>query len=94
MKADDLIPITVEVLNADPAYIELFKPTLLCIFSPTSIVLSTKSLTAFDGGALRKIADYCVHVPTQASEYGPAEDAHMILDHLVGAYLMRYIKNA
>lgn len=47
----------------------------------------TIGLTAFDGGELRKIARLGVHVPTQKGEYGPAEDAHMVLDHLVGAYL-------
>ncbi len=60
----------------------------------SSAEIKTVSITAFDGGALKKIADNCVHVPTQTAEYGPAEDAHMILDHLVGAYLMRYIKHA
>jgi len=49
-------------------------------------------LTAFDGGKLRELADYSVHVPTQKGEYGPAEDAHMILDHLVGSYLIRLVK--
>jgi len=52
----------------------------------------TIGLTAFDGGQLRKRANLCVHVPTGQAEYGPAEDAHMVLNHLVGAYLMRLIK--
>jgi D-sedoheptulose 7-phosphate isomerase len=33
-------------------------------------------------------------VPTALKEYGPAEDGHMVLDHLVGAYLMRSINLA
>jgi len=49
-------------------------------------------LTAFDGGQLKKRADLSVHVPTGLSEYGPAEDAHMVLDHLVGAYLTRLVR--
>jgi D-sedoheptulose 7-phosphate isomerase len=49
-------------------------------------------LTAFDGGKLREVADYSVHVPTEKGEYGPAEDAHMVLDHLVSNYLSRYVK--
>jgi len=52
----------------------------------------TVGLTAFDGGKLRQIVDVAVHVPTEKSEYGPAEDGHMILDHLVGSFLMRYVK--
>jgi D-sedoheptulose 7-phosphate isomerase len=52
---------------------------------------TTVGLTAFDGGQLRAMADLCVHVPTARGEYGPAEDAHMVLDHLVTAYLMQAV---
>ena len=53
----------------------------------------TVALTAFDGGRLLKIADHAIHIPTDRGEYGPAEDGHMILDHLIGAFLMRYIQS-
>jgi len=56
--------------------------------------VKTVAITAFDGGKMKIMADEGIHVPTEAKEYGPAEDAHMILDHLVSAYLMRFIKNA
>lgn len=49
------------------------------------------SLTGFDGGKLGRLADYNVHVPTEPKEYGPAEDVHMIFDHLITAYLMRLV---
>jgi D-sedoheptulose 7-phosphate isomerase len=52
----------------------------------------TVALTAFDGGILRGLAKYNVHVPTNRGEYGPAEDAHMVLDHLLAAYLTRFIR--
>ncbi len=54
--------------------------------------IKTVAITAFDGGKLKTMADYGIHIPTGLKEYGPAEDAHMILDHLVGAYLMRVVK--
>ncbi len=54
--------------------------------------IQTVALTAFDGGKMKEIADEGIHVPTDFKEYGPAEDAHMILDHLVTAYLMRIIR--
>lgn len=54
--------------------------------------VQTVALTAFDGGVMRKIANQCVHIPTNNKEYGPAEDVHMILDHLIGSYLIRLIK--
>lgn len=55
--------------------------------------IKTAAITAFDGGKMKQIADDGIHVPTAAKEYGPAEDAHMVLDHLVGAYLMRVVQN-
>jgi D-sedoheptulose 7-phosphate isomerase len=70
-------------------------PNLLRAFEHAkSIGITTVAITAFDGGKMKMIADQGIHVPTGPKEYGPAEDAHMVLDHLVGAYLMRYVKNA
>lgn len=54
--------------------------------------IKTVAITAFDGGKMKAMASQGIHVPTGPKEYGPAEDAHMVLDHLVGAYLMRYVK--
>jgi D-sedoheptulose 7-phosphate isomerase len=58
-----------------------------------SIGMETVGITAFDGGKLKTITKYNIHVPTASREYGPAEDVHMILDHLVGSYLMRLVKD-
>ena len=67
-------------------------PNLIRAFDyAKSIGIKTVAITAFDGGKIKQIADEGVHVPTAPKEYGPAEDAHMVLDHLVGAYLMRFI---
>jgi len=49
-------------------------------------------ISAFDGGRMKNLVDFSLHVPTEKGEYGPAEDAHMVLDHLVANYLMRYVK--
>ena len=54
---------------------------------------STVALTSFDGGRLAEIASFNVHIPAQSGEYGPAEDGHLIIDHLVGAYLTRRVRN-
>lgn len=67
-------------------------PNLVKAFEyASSVGIRTVALTAFSGGKMKEMADQGVHVPTEAKEYGPAEDAHMILDHLVGAYLMRLV---
>ena len=52
----------------------------------------TVGLTGFDGGRLAEIVSLRVHIPTNPGEYGPAEDGHMILDHLIGAYLARRVR--
>lgn len=70
-------------------------PNLIRTFEyAKSAGIKTVAITAFDGGKMKQMADECVHVPTAPKEYGPAEDAHMVLDHLVGAYLMRFIHAA
>lgn len=69
-------------------------PNLIKAFEHASVSgIHTLAITAFDGGRLKQMADSGVHIPTGPKEYGPAEDIHMILDHLVGAYLMRFVKN-
>ena len=55
--------------------------------------IKTFAITAFNGGSMKLIADGGIHVPTEAGEYGPAEDAHLILVHLVANYLMRLVKH-
>ena len=53
----------------------------------------TVGISAFDGGKMKEMVDVSLHVPTGKGEYGPAEDAHMVLDHLVSNYLMRFVRN-
>ena len=53
----------------------------------------TVGISAFDGGKMKEMVDVSLHVPTEKGEYGPAEDAHMVLDHLVSNYLMRLVRN-
>ncbi len=53
--------------------------------------INTFSITAFDGGIIKKIANNNIHIKTEMKEYGPAEDIHMILVGLIGSYLVRYV---
>jgi len=55
--------------------------------------LSSFSLVAFDGGKLKLISDDHIHIKTGFKEYGPAEDMHMILDHLVMTYISMFIRS-
>jgi D-sedoheptulose 7-phosphate isomerase len=51
--------------------------------------LTTIALTAFDGGQLKNMAQLGLHVPCANGDYGPAEDAHLIFNHFLHAYLIR-----
>ena len=48
-------------------------------------------LSGFDGGKLKALSDVKLHVETEKGEYGPVEDFHMILDHVIGTYLYRVV---
>lgn len=56
----------------------------------TSSGATTVGLTGFDGGRLAAMVDINVHAPTLPGEYGPAEDVHLILDHLIGSFLWEW----
>lgn len=45
------------------------------------------SLVGFDGGKLKDISDVIIHAKSEKGEYGPVEDVHMIMDHLVANWL-------
>lgn len=44
---------------------------------------SVISFVGFTGGKLRNLSDVVVHVKTEAGEYGPVEDAHLVLNHIL-----------
>jgi len=45
------------------------------------------AIVGFDGGVMKKIAAHAIHVESEKGEYGPVEDVHMVLDHLISLYL-------
>ena len=47
-------------------------------------------LGGFTGGKLAQLADVCVVVPS--NDYGPVEDVHMIIDHILVGYLYEKLK--
>ena len=47
----------------------------------------TVGLVGFDGGQLRSLCDIVIQVATLKGEYGPVEDAHLVLDHIVTGWL-------
>lgn len=50
-------------------------------------------ISGFDGGLLKQKSDLSINIVTQKGEYGPVEDLHMVLDHLVSTFLIRKVKD-
>lgn len=46
------------------------------------------AMVGFDGGKFAQIADHVLTISTPKGEYGPVEDGHMMLDHILTTYLM------
>lgn len=53
---------------------------------------ATIGLVGFDGGRLAQMCDHLVHVKSQKGEYGPVEDIHLVLNHMIVSYLMMELK--
>lgn len=51
--------------------------------SAVKVGASVIALTGFDGGRLRELAPLCVHVPTTRGDYGPVEDIHLMINHML-----------
>ncbi|MCX8130828.1 MAG: SIS domain-containing protein [Clostridia bacterium] len=49
-------------------------------------------LTGFDGGKLKEISDIVVHVDTPKGEYGPVEDIHLVINHLLAMWFQNKMK--
>ena len=48
----------------------------------------TVGLLGFDGGKMKDICKYNIIVKTEKDMYGPVEDMHMILAHMISTYLL------
>lgn len=47
----------------------------------------TIGIVGFDGGIIADLCDYVIQVRTEKGEYGPVEDIHVFLDHMITSYL-------
>ena len=50
------------------------------------------SFVGFTGGRLKEISDVIVHVKSEAGEYGPVEDAHLVLNHILAHWFQNKLK--
>jgi D-sedoheptulose 7-phosphate isomerase len=49
----------------------------------------TIGFLGFDGGVLKSLVDHYVWLPTPTGAYGPVEDAHLVVCHLITTILAR-----
>ncbi|MCF8262624.1 MAG: SIS domain-containing protein [Melioribacteraceae bacterium] len=47
------------------------------------------AFVGFDGGKLKNMANIVMFTPNPPKQYGPIEDLHMILDHMMVSYLAK-----
>lgn len=50
---------------------------------------TTAAFIGFKGGKLKEVCKYKVYTPNQEKDYGPIEDIHMILNHIIVNYLAK-----
>ena len=51
------------------------------------------AMTGFDGGRLKQLGDLSIHVSTEVGDYGPVEDAHLAVNHMVTESLRNHFVN-
>jgi len=49
-------------------------------------------MLGFDGGELRKICDLSILIPSLPGEYGPVEDMHLMINHLLAHWFQNKLK--
>jgi D-sedoheptulose 7-phosphate isomerase len=54
-----------------------------CVDAAAKIGLTTIAFTGFDGGRLATMVNLLVHVPTRVGAYGPVEDIHLMVNHMI-----------
>jgi D-sedoheptulose 7-phosphate isomerase len=51
------------------------------------------SFVGFNGGKMKDLSNYCIQVDTMKGEYGPVEDMHLILGHIICTFLKYVLIN-
>lgn len=47
-------------------------------------------LIGFDGGEVKGLCDVAIHIETPKGEYGPVEDLHLVINHIVRAWIQAH----
>lgn len=52
----------------------------------------TVALLGFDGGKLKDLCDLSIHFRSEKGEYGPVEDAHLVINHILAHWFQIKLK--
>ncbi|MFA5096567.1 MAG: SIS domain-containing protein [Candidatus Omnitrophota bacterium] len=53
---------------------------------------TTVGLVGFTGGKLAGLCDHLIHIKSEIGAYGPVEDLHLVLDHMITSYFITALK--
>tara|TARA_B100000767_G_C19755109_1_gene532605 strand:- start:306 stop:920 length:615 start_codon:yes stop_codon:yes gene_type:complete len=51
------------------------------------------SFLGFNGGKLLSLSDVVIHIKSSKGDYGPVEDAHLIMNHILAHWFQTHIKS-
>lgn len=54
---------------------------------------TTVGLVGFTGGKLAELCDHVIHIKSEKGEYGPVEDLHLVLGHMITSYFIMVLKD-
>lgn len=54
----------------------------------------TIGLLGFTGGKLKELCDLSIHFNTQKGEYGPVEDGHLVINHILSHWFQLKLKQS
>ena len=66
---------------------------LACVDVATAMKVTTIGFTGFDGGKLSVLVEHLIHVPTRKGAYGPVEDVHLAVNHMITERLKESAKS-
>lgn len=52
----------------------------------------TIAMLGFEGGKLKDLCDLSIHFKTENGEYGPVEDAHLVVNHILAHWFQMKLK--
>lgn len=86
LKKDDVV-VSISASGNSPNLIEAVKYA-------NSKGATTIGIIGFDGGKLKDLCKHNFIVKTDKGMYGPVEDMHLIVEHIISTYLMYKIREA